>query len=200
MFQFLMLSIFYYCEFTNRWHLSVFNFFWLPENHIKKFSPKLHINEIGPKDEPFGTIWDFFPLAKLWVYKSPIEICYVVIMFLYSSKMQQLRPVIRPNNKFSRTKLITSVHRLLLESNKEYLEEGTQVSSFFWLHFRSALNAVVFWGLFLLFFFCISRPRRQLSILRGIRIGAKKLNYFEVEYNKKHYGNPLLCFLLKVIY
>ena len=143
MFEFLMLSIFYYYEFTNRWHLSMFNFFWLPENHIKKFSPKLHINEIGPKDEPFGTIWNFFPLAKLWVYKSPIEIFYVVIMFLYSSEMQQMRPVIRPNNKFSWTKLITSVPRLLLESYKEYLEEGTQVSSLFWLHFHSASNVVV---------------------------------------------------------
>ena len=122
-------------------------------------------------------------------------------MFLYSSKMQQMRPVIRPNNKFSLTKLITSVHRLLV-SYKEYLEEGTQVSSFFWLHFRSASNVavvVVFFCCFLLLF-CISRPRRKLSILRGIRIGAKKLNYFEIEYNKKHYGNPLLCFLLKVIY
>lgn len=143
MFEFLMLSIFYYYEFTNRWHLSMFNFFWLPENHIKKFSPKLHINEIGPKDEPFGTIWDFFPLAKLRAYKSPIEICYVVIKFLYSSKMQEMRPVIRPNNKFSWTKLITSVPRLLLESYKEYLEEGTQVSSLFWLHFHSASNVVV---------------------------------------------------------
>ena len=103
----------------------MFNFFWLPENHIKKFSPKLHINEIGPKDESFGTIWDFFPLAKLRAYKGPIEICYVVIMFLYSSKMQEMRPVVRPNNKFSWTKLITSVPRLLLESYKEYLEEGT---------------------------------------------------------------------------
>ena len=152
MFEFLMLSIFYYCEFTNRWDLSVFNCFWLPENHIKKFSPKLHINEIGPKDETFGTIWDFFPLAKLWVYKSPIEICYVVIMFLYSSKMQQMRPVIRPNNKFSLTKLITSVHRLLV-SYKEYLEEGTQVSSFFWLHFRSASNVAVV--VVFLFFFVV---------------------------------------------
>ena len=107
----------------------------------------------------------------------------VVFMFLDSTRMRKVRPVIRlyglflyplkisENQRFSDifsgyrkrlswTKWITSVPRLFLEFYKEYLEERRQVSSFFWRYFRNVSNN--------------SRPRRSLNILLVIGIGAKK--------------------------
>ena len=145
----------------------------------------------------------FFHELDLECTKSILRFCdfadfCVVFMFLDSTRMRKVRPVVRlyvlflyplkisENQRFSDifsgyrkrlswTKWITSVPRLFLEFYKEYLEEGTQVSSFFWRYFRNVSNN--------------SRPRRSLSILGiGIRAKKKKDNCFKAKYDKNIKG------------